>query len=564
MHQPIEVDELVGADGLDQIVGRLRRGQAGWLAMTPADRATLLRACLDRILYVAPRWADLGCRAKGIDPASSLAGEEWLAGPMTTMRGFRLMAETLRATGSPDSREVLAGPDGRCVIRVFPSTLFERLLYLGIRGEIWLEPGAPPTRGSASRAARAAGGNGPRVGLVLGAGNVSSIAPLDALTMLVVHDIAVVLKLNPVNAYLRPVLDEALAPLIEADVLSIVEGGSDIGARLAANPGIDRVHLTGSRRTYDALVWGASEDEREARKAAGTPVVSKPVTAELGCVTPILVVPGRWSLSDLRFQARHVAAMVAHNASFNCVAGKVLVMARGWPLREAFAAEVEAALAQTPARTAYYPGAAERYAVFLDRYPRARAVGGARPGAVPWTVIPDVAPAAGEFALEEEAFCGVLATVQLDADGPEDFLDAATLFANSSIEGTLSCMLLVDAGTRRSSREAVDRAIRDLRYGSVAINLWSGVVFGIGTTTWGAYPGHTPADIGSGLGVVHNSFLYDHPEKSVVEGPFRIWPTPVWFADHRNLLDVGRRLTAFEHAPSWRKVPGLLWAAVRG
>ena len=40
------------------------------------------------------------------------------------------------------------------------------------------------------------------------------------------------------------------------------------------------------------------------------------------------------------------------------------------------------------------------------------------------------------------------------------------------------------------------------------------------------FPGHTLEDIQSGRGVVHNAFLFDHPQKSVVYLPLRIKPTP--------------------------------------
>jgi hypothetical protein len=90
------------------------------------------------------------------------------------------------------------------------------------------------------------------------------------------------------------------------------------------------------------------------------------------------------------------------------------------------------------------------------------------------------------------------------------------------------------------------------------------VLFAIGVTSWGAYPGHTPEDVGSGIGVVHNSLMFDYPEKSVIKAPFRTWPTPLWFADHRNLAEVGRHMTAFERRPSWSKLPAILSAALRG
>ena len=58
-----------------------------------------------------------------------------------------------------------------------------------------------------------------------------------------------------------------------------------------------------------------------------------------------------------------------------------------------------------------------------------------------------------------------------------------------------------------------------LRYGAVAINIWSAAAFVFGATTWGAFPGHTPADIGSGVGAVHNARLVDRPQKTVLRAP---------------------------------------------
>ena len=127
---------------------------------------------------------------------------------------------------------------------------------------------------------------------------------------------------------------------------------------------MDSIHLTGSARTYDAIVWGSDRNAHPARKAEGRRALSKPVTAELGCVTPVLVVPGRWSSADLEFQARHVAAMVTQNAGFNCNAAQVVVLARGWAQREEFVDRLKAALARIPPRRAYYPGAQERHRGF--------------------------------------------------------------------------------------------------------------------------------------------------------------------------------------------------------
>jgi hypothetical protein len=41
----------------------------------------------------------------------------------------------------------------------------------------------------------------------------------------------------------------------------------------------------------------------------------------------------------------------------------------------------------------------------------------------------------------------------------------------------------------------------------VAINHWPALAYGLGSTPWGAFPGSTAADIQSGVGHVHNTYL---------------------------------------------------------
>jgi hypothetical protein len=271
----------------------------------------------------------------------------------------------------------------------------------------------------------------------------------------------------------------------------------------------------------------------------------------------------------MEFQARQVAGMVAQNASFNCNAAKVLVLASGWPQRKTFLDLVDKAFAATPPRKAYYPGAQDRYRAFVEHYPKARPLGSAADGSkgaevVPWTVLPDVPASKGEYALTNEAFCGVLAEVALDATSPGEFLEKMVPFANESCWGTLSCMILVHPSTQRDHEKEFDRAVAELRYGGIAINCWAGMVYGLVSTTWGAFPGHMPKDIQSGSGVVHNTYLFDYPQKSVVRAPFRIMPKPVWFPGHRNLANMARKLTQMEAAPSWGKLFGVAFEALKG
>jgi acyl-CoA reductase-like NAD-dependent aldehyde dehydrogenase len=546
-------------DEIDRVVASLHTHRDKWEQTSISQRLAYLQDCLDRTIAVAQEWTIAACRAKGIDPQSSLAGEELVAGAISTVRNIRLLMTTLQANGQLAPPKIWQRENGQIVAEVLPANAIERLLYLGYRGEVWLEPGAAATQGRIYREPTAS-----QVALILGAGNISAIVAMDALSKLFSENQVAIVKMNPVNAYVGAYIAQAFEPLIQAGFLSIVYGGAEVGEYLCQHPQIETIHITGSHQTHDAIVWGANQIEQQECKAANYPRITKPITSELGCVTPILVVPGKWAKSDLTFQARQVASTIAHNASFNCASGQLLVTASGWAQRDEFLAAVRRELTATPARYAYYPGAQDRYQTFLDKYPQSELLGTRTPEIVPWTLITDVPDVAGEYALTEEAFCGVLAEVSIESQSAADFLTKAVEFANDRVWGTLSCTVLIDARTQQQSAQELDKAISQLKYGAIGVNIWSAMLFYFGSTTWGAYPGNTLADIGSGIGCVHNTYLFDRPQKSVVYAPFRIFPTPAWFATHQNLLGMARQLLKFEAYPSWQNLPGLAIAAMRG
>jgi len=63
--------------------------------------------------------------------------------------------------------------------------------------------------------------------------------------------------------------------------------------------------VTGSARTYDAILYGTGPQGAE-RKRRSQPLLKKPITSELGGVGPTVVLPGKWSKADIRFQAENV------------------------------------------------------------------------------------------------------------------------------------------------------------------------------------------------------------------------------------------------------------------
>jgi acyl-CoA reductase-like NAD-dependent aldehyde dehydrogenase len=558
---------------LDGHVERLRDRAREFARLPIATKIALIEDSILGTRGVAADWVAAACRAKGISPSAPVAGEEWIAGPAITLRNMRFLVRALRETkqhGAP----VFAGnafrdlAHGAVAVRVAPYDSFDSALYGGLSAETWLQPGI----GRADVAARQASfykKTDPegRVCLVLGAGNVASIPPMDILYKMFVDGSVVLLKMNPVNEYLGPFLERALKPLVDRGYLAIVYGGAEVGSHLCYHPLVGEVHITGSDKTHDLIVWGPPGPERDDRKRRNDPLLKKPITSELGNVSPVIVVPGPYTDAELSSMAENTAGMVTNNGSFNCNAAKLLVLPKGWSLRDAFIQKLSSVLAGVPPRAAYYPGAFQRYDALTKGHSDVRKLGAGTDQALPWTLVLGLDPGdANEKNFVTEPFCAVLSEVSIGSSDPLEFLQAAVPFANDRVWGTLNAMLFVHPKIQAapSAKAAVDGALRDLRYGTVAVNVWPALGYALVSTPWGGHPSATLANVQSGLGWVHNSVMLEGIEKCVVRTPLKPMPKHVYFPSHKTLGLLGRRLVEFEGAPSWLKVPGLAVAALGG
>ena len=556
---------------LDAILTKLKSHAEPFARLSPAARAELLRECMPLVHAEAEPWVRAACAAKGLDFDGPASSEEWLGGPMTTLRNLRLLAEALESvahTGKPgvDDTRLRVAEDGVVEAEVFPTSLVEKALYAGFTAKIRFEKGLKRDDVRARQASLYArkdpkGG----VSLILGAGNVASIPPMDAFYKLFVEGMVCLVKLNPVNEYLEPFYRKALAPLIDRGYLEFVRGGAEVGTYLVQHELVDDVHITGSDRTFDLIVWGPPGEERERRKKARDPVLKKPISSELGSVTPVIAVPGEWSEKELQYMAEYLATMMVNNASCNCNAGKMLVTAKGWAQRDALLAKLHAVLATLPPRKAYYPGAFDRFKHLTEGRAHVDRIGTVKEGELPWTIIPGLdADATDETLFTTEPFCPILSEVRIDESDPSAFLDKATRFANERLWGTLSAVILIDPRTERAAKAALDRAVDQLRYGAVGINQWTGLVYGLVTTPWGGHPSSPMEDIQGGVGWVHNTFMFEGIEKVVLRGPFVVAPKPPYFVTHKNAHVVARKIVDLELAPSLWKVPGIAIAAMQG
>jgi aldehyde dehydrogenase (NAD(P)+) len=380
----------------------------------------------------------------------------------------------------------------------------------------------------------------------------------------------VILKMHPVNDYLIEFLEDALSPLIDVDALRIVKGDAAAGKYLTTHAIIEELHITGAGATHDAIVWGIGAEGEKNRKAH-TPQNDKRFTSELGAVCPTIVVPGPWSAADLKFQAEHIATQKLHNSGFNCVACQVLIMPKGWDKSTILLANLNAVV-QKSTRGAYYPGTVDRLDAFKGKAKVHKFV---VRGAAPSLIVNDVNDS--DWFTNTEVFGPAMSTHEMDAPDAQTYLRSAVEYANDQLHGTLGANILIHPKTiKEIGKTQFENIIADLHYGTIAINAWTGLAFLVATCPWGAFPGHTPQEVQSGIGKVHNSFMLKDTERVVIQAPWApfprgllsgqltLLPRPPWFITNKRQDKMGRLLTQFQHSPSWSKLPRIFLNAILG
>ena len=569
-----------GAQVIERALGELRARRTEWARSSVREKIDLLERVRAGVGSVAEEWIVEAARAKGFPAESPLAVEEWLTGPWALLFAINHYLESLRDivdVGVPrlPRHALRTRSEGQLVVRVFPHRWYDRVLLGGISADVWMEPGVTAENLASTMATfyreRAPEG---AVALVLGAGNIAAIAPLDVLDKMIVEGRVCVLKLNPVNDYLGPLLVRAFSPLIERGFLRVVYGGAEVGERLCLHEFVDEIHVTGSERTFDAILFGSGA-EGEARKRRNEPRLRKRLTGELGNVSPTIVCPGPWSEADLRFQAMNVATQKLLNDGFNCVSTQVLILSKEWPQADRFLDYVRDAMRSAPDRVPYYPGASERVTGIAVSTPNAERFDSARDVRV---LVAGIDPDSRHDLFMSEAFAPVLAETRIPGHDVGTFLDSAVRFANEELRGTLGANIVIHPETERAlgGGPALEDHVARLRYGCVGINVWSAAGFLMAPGTWGAFPGHTTTDIQSGVGIVHNARMFSRAQRTVVRGAFQpfprglargdlsLLPLPPWFLSHARGHEVGRRMVEFELRPGMRRLPAVVFAALRG
>ncbi|HAN31742.1 MAG TPA: aldehyde dehydrogenase, partial [Myxococcales bacterium] len=194
-------------------------------------------------------------------------------------------------------------------------------------------------------------------------------------------------------------------------------------------------------------------------------------------------------------------------------------------------------------------------------------IGQAKDGELPWTLIAGLdANNQSEPLFQIEPFCALLSFVELDAADPVAFMKSATEFCNETLWGQLGATVIVPPSIERhpTTAQALALMLDELRYGAIGVNQWSAVNYSLGVTPWGSFPDNTLQDIGSGIGFVHNTPMFEGLEKSISRASIVPVRLPPWMLGHNHAHVAAKHCVNFENDRSILTLAKAALAGIRG
>jgi aldehyde dehydrogenase (NAD(P)+) len=177
--QALQSPEPRTVSALAATIDRVKSASSRFARLGIPERIQLLRQMRQGYRAIAEESVLAACRAKGINPDNSIAGEEWMSGPWIVIRNLRLLEAALqdvRREGTPRiSRSWIKSlPDGRLAINVFPSSALDSILLPKYSVEVHLQPGITEKNLRQHQASFYRAPHAGKLCVVLGAGNVNA------------------------------------------------------------------------------------------------------------------------------------------------------------------------------------------------------------------------------------------------------------------------------------------------------------------------------------------------------------------------------------------------------
>ena len=524
---------------IDRFITTLRTKSKEYNSINNVQLASMLEETISNIKEVSFFWATICSDNKGTTKTPA-EGEEWLGGPFASVLATQYYIKSL--TNDDDLSEKKYNIEENSY-KVFPNNFIERITFPFIDAKVIFNKSMSFDDINKYRGFSKRYDIDPSITLVLGAGNFSSIPYLDVLYHLITKKSVILLKLNPVNEYLKPVFEKVFQNFIERGYIIVTTGNIDESKYMATHPGINHIHLTGSDKTFEDIVYGRELTEKERKSKSLSKINNKPITSELGNVTPIIIHPGKWSTSDIKYQARKIVTAKLNNNGFNCIAAQVVVLPDGWGQTETLIKFVKHYMSKAKERKAYYPESIERLEKLeKDKgYERVNALSCVTPH------LTREIKAYSKFEIDE-VWSSTIYFKKIEYTSVEDFANKAIDYCNDELWGNLGVSVIIKDHDKKFNKHITNLYIDKLNYGTVAVNEWAAIGYIIPQLPWGGFPGNRDNDIQSGQSVVHNSMLFESPLKGVVNTKFRISRLidPPWFVTNKKARRLFRNLTYYQ------------------
>mgnify|MGYP006132807729 FL=1 len=537
---------------VDRNISTLRLNSQAFSKIENILLSDMFDECIQNIKSIAYFWATIGADNKGIK-GTVAEGEEWLGGPFASTIALQYYIDFLR-NNTVITEDLIN--DNK--IHIFPNKPIEKLLFPFITADMHFSKNMSKSDIINSR------GFGTRLGfkngisLILGAGNVSSIPLLDTIYDMVVNRHCILLKLNPVNEYLKPVFEKVFENFISRGFMVVTTGDINVSSYMTAHSGITNMHLTGSDKTYENIVYGSTLNEKDKGKKTLSKKNKKPFTTELGNVTPFIIHPGKWSTSEIKYQARKIVTAKLNNNGFNCIAAQVIVLPKNWKQSQQLVEAIKKQLATEKDRLAYYPNSTET----LKRLKSNKTIFQendltcATPHLTKDLELND-------YYEKNEVWSSTLFFKYLEHDNDLDYVNKAISYVNQDVWGNLGVAVLIKKHDSKKVKDITKNYVDNLKYGTIAINEWPALGFIIPTMPWGGYPGNKDSDIQSGQGYVHNAYFFESPLKGVLYSKFKLpIVDPVWFTSNKKGSKVFKYLTYYQIENSKINLIKLIFSAL--
>ncbi len=524
---------------IDRYITTLRTNSKEFNNISDIQLSSMLENVISNINEVAYFWSTVCSDNKGTTKTPA-EGEEWLGGPFAAVLATQYYIETLQSNDDLSSNSYNKEENS---YKVFPNKFIEKITFPFINAKVYFNKSMSFEDINKFRGFSKRFDIDPSITLVLGAGNFSSIPYLDVLYHLITRRSVILLKLNPVNEYLKPVFEKVFQNFIERGYLIITTGNIEESKYMATHTGVNHIHLTGSDKTFEEIVYGRELNDKEKKLKNISKVNTKPITSELGNVTPFIIHPGKWSTSDIKYQARKIVTGKLNNNGFNCIAAQVVVLPDGWGQTETLIKYIKFYMNKAKDRKAYYPDSIER----LNKLEKDKSYERVNKLSCVTPHLTREIKAYNKYELDE-VWSSALYFKKIEYASPEDYSLKAIQYCNEELWGNLGVSVIMKHHRKKHNRHILENYIEKLNYGTVAINEWAAIGYIIPQLPWGGYPGNKDNDIQSGQSVVHNTFLFESPLKGVVDTKFRISRLidPPWYITNRKSRRLFKNLTYFQ------------------